>query len=95
MGIFSFWNTQTEDEYVQELARDAASAGLKAVAITALDDEGDLHTASAVRGEGFVGEGVDEWNHHLSTYMRTHADHVEGTQDTEAPVSFFKSLFGG
>lgn len=83
MGIFSFWNTQSEDEYVKELAHDAAKAGLKAVAITALTEEGDLHTASAVRGEGFVGKGVDEWNQHLSTYMRTHADQIDPQADSD------------
>ncbi|WP_028489017.1 hypothetical protein [Thiothrix lacustris] len=94
MGMFDFWNTQTEDEYVKELARDAASAGLKAVAVTALNADGDCHTASAVRGEGFVGKGVDEWNHHLATYTHTHADRID--PDTESqPTSFFKSLFGG
>lgn len=96
MGIFNFWNTQTEDEYVKELAHDAASAGLKAIAVTALNADGDCHTASAVRGEGFVGDGVDEWNHHLATYTHTHADSIDPHTDTEAQSnSFFKALFGG
>lgn len=77
MGIFDFFKAQTEAEYISELAHDAAQAGLKAVAVTALTDDGDLHTSSAVRGEGYVGEGVDQWNYHLSQYMHTHADTID------------------
>jgi len=77
MGIFDFFRTQTEDEYIKELAHDAAVAGLKAVAVTALNNDGDLCTGSAVRGEGYVGDGVEAWNYHLSQYMHTHADSID------------------
>ena len=77
MGIFNFWNTQTREEYVHELVHDAAtSGGLKAVAVTALDKDGDLYTDHVVSGEGFVGQAVVDWTETLSTYTETHAAEI-------------------
>lgn len=96
MGIFSFWETQTEDEYVQELARDAAKAGFKAVEVTALTADGDCYSHSAIKGEGLIGPGVDEWSKQLAEYTRSHADIIDPEVDASSQsTSWLKSLFGG
>lgn len=77
MGFFTFFTTQTPEEYARELVVDAVASGaFKAVAVTALTEDGDLHAKHTVRGEGFVGQGLADWEETLAVYTGTHADYI-------------------
>lgn len=68
-----------EDPRFQEAVSNAArnlvrNGDGKAVAIIALDADGNCYTGSSVRGEGYYGEGVDTWRNHLASYVEYSAN---------------------
>ncbi|HPQ95362.1 MAG: hypothetical protein KDI44_14280 [Thiothrix sp.] len=74
MGLFS--HQSPADRIVKEAAHQLAAAGLKAVSITALDDDNQLHTACSIRGEGFVGDGIALWKKRIAWQMEEHAEQI-------------------
>lgn len=77
MGMFNWFGpAQTEEEAIAEAAQNLCSANgadMKAVAITAISDDGVPYHSSGIAGEGYVGNGVDEWTQNLADHTEDHA----------------------